>query len=106
LAAASVGTMLLGGLGASVAWSVTHQDTMALWGHTLTSQASEWLWLGVRGVVSNLIEQPWYAGVRQALGSPARLAGYGALGLTAWAGGLVALRRLLTVPGAAGSRAA
>jgi hypothetical protein len=79
---------------------------MAVWGHTLTSEAREWLWLGVRGVVSNLIEQPWYAGVRQTLASPARLAGFGALGLTAWAAGIVALRRLLTVPGAAGSRAA
>jgi hypothetical protein len=106
LAAASVGAVLLGGLGTSVVWSLTHQETMAMWGHTLTSEAREWLWLGVRGVVSNLIEQPWYAGVRQTLASPARLAGFGALGLTAWAAGLVALRRLLTVPGAADSRAA
>ena len=106
LMAASAGAILLGGLGTSVGWSLTHRDTLALWGQDLTAQASQWLWLTVRGVVSNLIEQPWYAGVRQALGSPAKLAGFGALSLMGWAGGLVALRRLLTVPGAAGSRAA
>lgn len=106
LLAASAGAVLLGGLGASIGWSLTHQDTLALWGQNVTSEASQWLWLGVRGVVSNLIEQPWYAELRHALGSPARLAGFGGLGLMAWAAGLVALRRLLTVPGAAGSRAA
>jgi hypothetical protein len=105
LAAASAGAVLLGGLGTSVAWSLGHQDTLALWGQNLAAQASGWLWLGVRGVVSNLIEQPWYAGMRQVVASPARLAMIGGFGLVAWAGGLVAMRHLLTVPRAAGSRA-
>lgn len=106
LAAASAGAILLGGLGTSVAWTLGHQDTLALWGQNLGSEASNWLWLGVRGAVSNLIEQPWYSGLRQLVASPTRMAMIGGIGLVAWAGGLVAMRHLLTVPRAAGSRAA
>lgn len=106
LIAASMAAVLIGGLGTSIGWTMTHQDTLAQVGESLMSQGSQWLWLGVRGLVSNLIEQPWYEGARHALGTPARLAWFGAFTLTAWAGGLVAMRRLLTVPGARGSRAA
>ena len=106
LVAASMSAVLVGGLGTSIWWSLTHQDTLTLWGQALTNQASQWLWLGVRGAVSNLIEQPWYSGLRQVVSSPARVAMMGGFGLVAWAAGLVAMRHLLTVPRAAGSRAA
>ncbi|HTO72791.1 MAG TPA: hypothetical protein VMJ30_03180 [Gemmatimonadales bacterium] len=104
--AASMSAVVVGGLGASIWWSLTHQDTLALWGQSLTNEASQWLWLGVRGAVSNLIEQPWYSGLRQVVSSPARVAMMGGFGLVAWAAGLVAMRHLLTAPRAAGSRAA
>jgi hypothetical protein len=106
LVAASMSAVLVGGLGTSIWWSLTHQDTLALMGQSLTNQASQWLWLGVRGAVSNLIEQPWYSELRQVVSSPARVAMMGGFGLVAWAAGLVAMRHLLTVPRAAGSRVA
>ncbi len=97
--AASAAALLIGGAGTSIGWSLTHQDTLTRLGQTVTTEGSQWLWLGVRGVVSNLIEQPWYSSARQVLGTPARLAWIGAATLTAWTGGLVLMRRLLTVPG-------
>ena len=106
LIAASAAALLVGGVGSSIGWSLTHRDTLTQLGQSVMAQGSQWLWLGVRGIVSNLIEQPWYASARHALGTPTRLAWFGALTMAAWSGGLVAMRRLLTVPGARGSRAA
>jgi hypothetical protein len=45
-----------------------------------------------------LIEQPWYSGIKGLIESPGRLALYSGLASFAYLAGLVALRRLLTVP--------
>ena len=55
-------------------------------------------WLGVRGVASNFIEQPWYAGLKALAAHPGRLALASALALAAYLGGVLALRRLLALP--------
>jgi len=101
--AASVGGALLAGAAGSIAWTLGHRDLLTAWGQQMTAMASQWLWLALRGAVSNLIEQPWYSTVRGVAGSGTRLAMIGASALTLYCGGLVALRRLLMVPAGSGA---
>lgn len=97
-AAASLLVVLLGSMAGSIAWSLANQETMAALGSWLFAQGGQALWLGLQGLASNLIEQPWYGGFRSLAETPARLALISALGSVAYLGGLVALRRLLAVP--------
>jgi hypothetical protein len=96
--AASLALVLLGSMAASIAWSLTHQETLASLGGWLVSQAGQIAWLSVRGLASNLIEQPWYNGIRSLLDNPGRLAIGSALASAVYLGGLLALRRLLALP--------
>jgi hypothetical protein len=96
--AASLALVLVGSMGASIAWSLTHQETLASIGGWLVSQAGQIAWLSVRGLASNLIEQPWYNGIRSLLDNPGRLALGSALASAVYLGGLLALRRLLALP--------
>jgi hypothetical protein len=82
----------------SIVWTLAHQQTMASLGTWLLSQGGQAIWLGVRGVASNFIEQPWYDGIRSLAVTPARLAMVSALASLAYLGGVFALRRLLAVP--------
>ena len=97
-AAASLLVVLLGSMAGSIAWSLANQETMAQLGSWLFAQGGQALWLGLQGLASNLIEQPWYNGFRSLTDNPGRLAMISALGSIAYLGGLVALRRLLAVP--------
>ncbi len=96
--AASLALFLLGSMGVSIAWSLTHQETLASFGGWLVSQGSQFAWLSVRGLASNLIEQPWYSGIRSLLDNPGRFALGSALASAAYLGGVLALRRLLALP--------
>jgi hypothetical protein len=96
--AASLALLLVGSMAGSIAWTLTHQETMASLGAWLLSQGGQAVWLGVRGVASNFIEQPWYDGIRSLVVTPARLALISALMSFAYLGGVFALRRLLAVP--------
>lgn len=89
---------VLGSMGASIAWSLGHQDTMAAAGQWLTSQAGQALWVTVQGLASNLFEQPWYATVRSALDSPERVAVVTGSLTLAYLTGVLTLKRLLTAP--------
>jgi hypothetical protein len=82
----------------SVVWTLGHQDTLAAIGSWLTTQAGQAAWLGVRGVASNVIEQPWFTGLRTLAASPGRLGLALALTMLAYLGGILALRRLLALP--------
>jgi hypothetical protein len=96
--AASLTVAVVGSMAASVAWTLNHQDTMTAAGHWLTSQAGQALWVTLRGLASNLFEQPWYSSVRSFIGSPERLALVtGSLSL-AYLTGVLTLRRLLKAP--------
>jgi hypothetical protein len=96
--AAGLTLAVLGSMGASVGWSLTHQDALSAAGHWLTTQAGQALWVGLRGLASNLFEQPWYSSVRSFIGSPERLALVsGSLSL-AYLTGVLTLRRLLKAP--------
>jgi hypothetical protein len=96
--AASLALFLLGSMGVSITWSFTHQETLASIGSWLLSQGGQIAWLSVRGVASNLIEQPWYDGIRSLLDNPGRLALGSALASAVYLGGVLALRRLLALP--------
>jgi hypothetical protein len=96
--AASLSLFLLGSMAVSIAWSLTHQETLASIGSWLLSQGGQIAWLSVRGVASNLIEQPWYSDIRALLDNPGRLALGSALASAVYLGGVLALRRLLALP--------
>ena len=104
-AAAMIAVSLLGSMGASAAWSLSHQATIAAAGDWLQAQAGEWLWLGLRGAFSTVLEQPWFGELRPLLAAPLRLALIASALSVAYLGGLVALRRLLTAPATGVSRA-
>jgi hypothetical protein len=96
--AAGVLLFLIGSMASSVVWSLTHQATLASIGSWFISQGGQAIWLSVQGLASNFIEQPWYSGFKALIEDPGRLALYSGLASLAYLGGLVALRRLLTVP--------
>jgi hypothetical protein len=96
--AASLLVVLLGSMAGSVAWTLGHQETLAALGAWLSAQAAQAVWLGVRGVASNFIEQPWFAGLKSLAATPGRLGLASALAMLAYAAGIVAFRRLLALP--------
>ena len=96
--AAGLALFLVGSMVASITWSLANQETLLAFGSWLFAQGGQALWLGVQGLASNFIEQPWYAGVRALAETPGRLALMSALGSLVYLGGLLALRRLLAVP--------
>ncbi len=104
-AAAMIAVALLGSMGASAAWSLSHQTTIAAAGHWLQAQAGQWFWLGVQGAFSTVVEQPWFGDLRALLATPLRLALIAAAVSVSYLGGVVALRRLLTAPATGVSRA-
>jgi hypothetical protein len=96
--AASLTLLLLGSMAGSVAWSLAHQETIASLGNWLLSESGQFAWLSLRGLASNLIEQPWYSSIRSLLENPIRLAIGSALASAVYFGGVLALRRLLALP--------
>jgi hypothetical protein len=97
--AASLMVVLGLSMGGSVAWSLSHSETLTAWGSWLATQAGNWFWLGLRGVVSNLIEHPWYYALRDMVGTPERIAIVSAVNMVIYVGGLLLLKRLLALPG-------
>ena len=89
---------LFGSMAGSIVWTLGNQDTLAALGGWLTAQAGQAAWIGVRGVASNFIEQPWFAGLRSLAASPGRLGLASALAMLAYLGGILAFRRLLALP--------
>jgi hypothetical protein len=96
--AAGLALLLLGSMAGSIVWSLSHQQTLASLGSWLMTQAGQAAWFGVRGLASNLIEQPWYNSIRALVENPGRLALVSAMASLAYLGGVVALRRLLALP--------
>jgi anti-sigma factor RsiW len=96
--AAGFALLLLGSMLGSVVWSLGHQETLSSFGSWLFAQGGQALWLGLQGLASNLLEQPWYNGFKSLAQNPARLALFSGVASFAYLGGLLVLRRLLTVP--------
>lgn len=90
--------LVLGSMAGSIVWTLGHREMLTAFGSWLAAQAGQLAWLGVRGVASNFIEQPWFAGLKSLAASPGRLGLATALGMVAYLGGVLALRRLLALP--------
>jgi hypothetical protein len=96
--AATLTLLVLGSMGGSIAWSLANQDTLASLGNWLVTAGGQAAWLSLRGVASNLFEQPWYSSLRSLLENPGRLAVGSALATTVYLVGVLVLRRLLALP--------
>ncbi len=96
--AAGLLAVLLGSMAGSIVWTLSHQDTLASIGSWLLAQGDQAVWLAVRGVATNLMEQPWYESAKGLVGHPARLALASAAASVGYLGGVLALRRLLALP--------
>lgn len=97
-AAAAVTLVVLGGMTGSVLWSLAHGDLLQAWGDQAWALLSGGLWPGLRSTAAGLAAQPWFAAVREALGSPVRVAVAGFGFLVLYAAGLAALRWLMAIP--------
>jgi hypothetical protein len=98
LIAASLALALLGSMAASIAWTIANQDVLASAGNWVLAQGAQAGWIGLRGLASNFIEQPWYDSARALAGHPARLAAAFGVATLAYLSGVLALRRLLALP--------
>jgi hypothetical protein len=96
--AASLTLLLIGSMTGSILWSLSHQQVLLSLGSWLMAEGGQAVWFGIRGVTSNLIEQPWYNGARGLLQNPGRLALMSATASLGYLGGVIALRRLLALP--------
>ena len=98
LTAATLVLGLLGSMGASVAWSLTHREALLAFGRTVKAGLLDIAWTTAQSLATSVIEQPWYAGVRGVLDTPERLAfALGAV-MIGWLGGVLLLRRLIALP--------
>ena len=98
LTAATLVLGLLGSMGASIAWSLTHREALLAFGQSVKSSLVDLAWTTAQSLATSLIEQPWYAGVRGVLDTPERLAfALGAV-VIGWLGGMLLLRRLIALP--------
>lgn len=96
--AAGLLVLVVGSMAGSIVWTLGHRETLAAFGGWLVTQAGQAAWLGIRGVASNFIEQPWFAGLKSLAASPSRLGLASALAMVAYLGGVLAFRRLLALP--------
>jgi hypothetical protein len=96
--AASIALLTICSMTASIVWTLGHQQSLAALGSWLAGEAGRAAWLAVRGLASNFIEQPWYAGFRTLAAHPTRLGLASAFASLVYIGGIVAFRRLLALP--------
>ena len=103
-AAASVAALLGGSIAASAAWAAGNQDMITAAGTWLMSHGQQWFWQGVAIGSSALEQQSWYGPARAAL-TPGRLGALAGCVAALYAGGVIMLRRLLTLPSPEAARA-
>lgn len=95
--AAGVAVLLGGSVAASAAWAAGNQDTITGAGNWMLSHGQQWFWQGVGLANGILDQQAWFRSVRGSL-SPLRIGALAGLTAALYAVGLVALRRLLSLP--------
>jgi len=103
--AASVAVILGGSVAASAAWAAGNQDIILGVGNWIRANGEFWALQGLGMAQTFLDQQGWYGAIRSAL-TPGRLAAIGALTFGLYAGGMLALRRLLALPEAEVARTA
>ena len=96
--AATFALLVVGSMAGSIVWTLANQDVLASAGGWIVAQSTQAGWLALRGLASNVIEQPWYESARALAGHPGRLGTAIGVALIAYLGGVFALRRLLALP--------
>ncbi len=96
--AAMLALAVAASMAASVVWSLGHRQMIAELGSWISGSAADWAWIGLRGAVSSVMEQPWYGGLRGLAGSPAQIAVASAVASLTYLSGVLALRKLMTLP--------
>ena len=96
--AAGAMVSVLGSLAGSIVWSLGHREVLASLGMTAFHNVAELGWVVVHGLATTLVEQPWYGSARALADSPARLATVAGVLTTAWAAGMLLMRRLIAIP--------
>lgn len=91
-------SILVALMATSVAWSLLNRELLTGTVSSLGNGALDWAWLTLRGVAANVMEQPWYAGLRGFFGDPVRLAMISGGITLVYLGGVFALRRLMALP--------
>ncbi len=95
--AAGVAVLLGGSVAASAAWAAGNQEMITGAGSWLMAHGQQWFWEGVGQASSFLQQQSWYQPVRASL-TTGRIVALAGLTAGLYAVGVVALRRLLSLP--------
>ena len=94
---AGVAVLIGGSVAGSAAWTAGNQEIILGLGHWLRSAGEVWAREGLGLAQAFLDQQPWYGAVRGAM-TPGRLATIGLVLAALYAGGVMALRRLIALP--------
>jgi hypothetical protein len=96
-----IGGLVTGGIVAGgFAWAAANPGAALGLATPALQDVGQTLWLSLRGVTANALEQPWFGTVRDTLASPTRIVPALVIVGTAYLAALVGLRRLLTRPAA------
>jgi predicted anti-sigma-YlaC factor YlaD len=85
-------------LGASVIWSLFNRALLLHWLDQSAAALGQQLWTAVRVAATNLVQQPWFASLRQFAASSGRVVLLGGGLLVGYGAAVFALRRLLAPP--------
>jgi hypothetical protein len=96
--ALSAALVVSGAIVAGFFWAGAHPAETLRWSGPALQDAGHSLWLSLQAVVANATEQPWFASMRDTLGTPARALAALAGVAGAYAIGLVGFRRLMNEP--------
>lgn len=96
--AAGVVVLLVASMAGSIAWMLAQQTTLVAVGQWILGQVGQVAWVGVRGVASIVVEQPWFESFQALAAHPVRLGLAVGGAVAAYLIGLLALRRLLALP--------
>ena len=102
--AAGVAVMLGGSIAASAAWAAGNQEFITGAGRALLTNGETWFWQGVTLLNATIQAQSWYTPLRAGL-TPGRIVAVVGLGVALYAAGIVALKRLIALPGSEPARA-
>jgi hypothetical protein len=102
--AAGAAILVGGSIAASAAWAAANQDVITGTGTWALNHGQQWFWQAVGLTTALLEQQAWYASARAGL-TPGRIAALAGCVAMLYAGGVVLLRRLLSLPRSETARA-
>lgn len=95
--AAGAAILVGGSVAASAAWAAGNQEMITGAGSWLMAHGQQWFWEGVGQTTALLQQQSWYQPVRASL-TTGRIVALAGLTAGLYAAGVIALRRLLSLP--------